>query len=159
MLVPADPRGLRAPRVWGPGAGGPGDPGGHERPGWVGPSSLPDAWQARGRGRSGGLTGAALGQLGWQGAAGGASAGVGGEEFERLGPGCGPGARPGPCGAQHSPECSARAGGPSAPLPPSGRRPHSYKEHWARSQTRGVAHPHPNGLLHLPCAIFPSVGP
>lgn len=98
-----------------------------------------------------GIAGAALGP---QGVAGGAGAGAGGEEFGRLGPGCGPGARPGPRGAQRNPECALVCrGGVLPPLPFLVANPNSYKEHWARGQTHGVVHSHPDGLLHLPCVI------
>lgn len=60
MPVPADPRGLRAPGVWGPGAGRQGEPGGHElasRRGW--PVLTVRHPAGPGRGRTGGRGGRA----------------------------------------------------------------------------------------------------
>lgn len=152
MPVPADPRGLRAPRVWGPGAGGPGDPGGHERPGWVGPSSLPDAWQARGRGRSGGSQGPRSGSWGGRGRREAPARGWEGRNLSGSAQGAAPARGQGP--AAHSTAQSALRGlgGLQHPFPLLGAAPTLTRSIGLGARLVGSRIPTPTGcfICHVP---------
>lgn len=154
MPVPADPRGLRAPRVWGPGAGGPGEPAGHQRLGRGWPVLATHRLAGPGKGKELGARG---GRSRAAGAAGGAGAGAGGEEFGRLCPGCGPGARPGPCGRTVHSTLRALVGGGGLqhPFPFLGPASTLARSPGLGARPVGVAHPKPDGLLHLPRAVCP----
>lgn len=103
-----------------------------------------------------GIAGAALGP---QRVAGGAGAGAGGEEFGRLGPGCGPARGQGPVAhsATQSVRCESLCVGAGCchPFPFWSLTP-TLTRNSARGQTHGVVHSHPDDCFI--CRVS-SVGP